>query len=137
MAPTGLPSIHVGTTHYGAGLTDPEVVEPVVVLVVTPLAAVVPPSGPVTEPDSVAPVRVFVTVPCALAVLSRALVAVPLAVTVLRLVETEAVALPPRGPVTVCCACVEATANTKVRTMSLLLCGAWISNFLREAVNRD
>jgi hypothetical protein len=100
-------------------LIDPVVVEPVEVLLVTPLALVVPPLGPVTEPDSVAPVRVLVMVPCPLAVLPRALVAVPLVFAVLPLVETEPVAFPPRGPVTVCCACVEATALTKVRMSKL------------------
>lgn len=80
------------------------VVVPLPLLVVVPLAVVVPPFGPLMVADSVVPVRVFVRLPWPLTVLPDALVAVPLAETVVPFCTTAPLAVPPRRPVTVCCA---------------------------------
>jgi hypothetical protein len=89
------------------------VVVPFPLLVVVPLAVVVPPFGPVTDPVSVVPVRVLVTLPWALTVLPPALVAVPLPETVVPFCVTDPVAVPPRRPVTVCCATAVESANDR------------------------
>jgi len=89
------------------------VVVPFPLLVVVPLAVVVPPFGPVTDPVSVVPVRVLLTLPWALAVMPPALVAVPLPETVVPFCVTDPVAVPPRRPVSVCCATAVESANDR------------------------
>jgi hypothetical protein len=89
------------------------VVVPFPLLVVVPLDVVVPPFGPVTDPVSAVPVRVLVTLPWALTVLPPALVAVPLPETVVPFCVTDPVAVPPRRPVTVCCAAAVESANDR------------------------
>ncbi len=68
---------------------------PLPLLVVVPLALVVPPLGPVTVAVSAVPVRVFWTVAVPLAVVPLAEVAVAVPVAVVPLVVTEVVAVPP------------------------------------------
>jgi hypothetical protein len=86
-------------------VTEPfAVVDPLAFFVADPEAVVVPPRGPVAEPDACAPRAVFVTLTDPLTVLPRALVAVPDPLTVAPLRLALPVAVPPRGPVAVCCA---------------------------------
>jgi hypothetical protein len=94
-------------------LTVPAAVVVAPLLVVVPLALVVPPRGPVTEPLSVVPVLVLVAVALPETLFPLADVAVPLAVADLPDCVTELVAVPPRLPVAVFCVCAEASGRTR------------------------
>jgi hypothetical protein len=70
-------------------------VDPLLFLVVEPVAVVVPPLGPVTEPLSLVPVRVLEMEPCPETVWPRLPVAVPLPETVFPFCDTVPEAVPP------------------------------------------
>jgi hypothetical protein len=91
---------------------------PFPVFAVEPVAVVVLPFGPVTVAESAVPLRVLVALADPDIVFPRALVAVPVAVTDLPVCFTEPVAVPPRLPVTVCCASAEVSGSASANAIA-------------------